>query len=160
MGDLMRLEEKPDIAVEEYSKALNIRERLCKQGDRGLCDAHFCLATAFIDLSSKKEASEVARCKESALSHYRTARDVLIVERNESKDHSETSELIDELTETIQALEVELADSKLSTKSSSVAPVTTIGFGPSTSMNTSNDSSKRVLEAPSSAVPNTLQVRP
>jgi tetratricopeptide (TPR) repeat protein len=131
LGDLMRLEERPADAVTEYMKALSLREKICSSNDRDLCDVYFCLAVAYVDLSSKVEEMEVKDRKKDALEFYRKARMVLQNQSEICAESEDVQDLIDILTETIDALTMELTTSSSSDNvgSSGSGPITTIGFG-------------------------------
>lgn len=155
----MRLEERPGEAVTEYDKARLIREKLCQPHDRELCDVYFCLAGAFIDLSAKVEGSEAVEKKQEALVNYRRARDVLLVRKSlvSGADLQEIEDLVDILTESIDALQVEMNISTL--KSSEGRPTTTIGFGAPNAAGENSSSKKRSAEEVSSSEVQVLQVR-
>lgn len=127
----MRLEERPADAVTEYMKALSLREKICSSNDRDLCDVYFCLAVAYVDLSSKVEETEVKDRKKDALEFYRKARMVLQSQSEICAESEDVQDLIDILTETIDALTMELKTSSSSDNvgSSGSGPITTIGFG-------------------------------
>lgn len=113
LGDLLRIEEQPRAAADEYLKALTIRLRTCPAHDRMLCDAHFSLALAYVDLSSDKFATgEAFESKQLALEQYLKAREVLRQEvaiNLGTEKVNEPQELIDELTETIEALQADVS---------------------------------------------------
>lgn len=158
----MRLEERPDEAVTEYSKALVLREKVCQPDDRDLCDVFFCLAVAYVDLSSKVEGEEVKHKKEEALKYYLRAREVLelhlsSVSSSSKQDIntvnvSDIQDLIDILSETVDALGTELKQlgTSNSNMSSSNQPVTTIGFGVATTTGSSINNCKLVSKKRSS----------
>lgn len=113
LGDLLRSEEQPRGAADEYLKALNIRLRTCSAHDRMLCDAHFSLALAYVDLSSEKFSTDDAlESKRLALEQYLKAREALrqeiVFKVGAGKDANEARELVDELTETIEALQTDV----------------------------------------------------
>lgn len=151
LGDLMRLEERPDDAVTEYSKALTLREKVCQPDDRDLCDVFFCLAVAYVDLSSKVDGEEVKHKKEEALKYYLRAREVLELHLSsvsssskqdiDTVNVSDIQDLIDILSETVDALGAELKQLGKSNNcmSSSNQPVTTIGFGVATTGSSINN---------------------
>jgi tetratricopeptide (TPR) repeat protein len=133
LGDLLRIEEQPRAAADEYLKALTIRLRTCPPHDRMLCDAHFSLAMAYVDLSSEKFATgEALESKRLALEHYLKAREVLqqeVAVKAGTEKVEEAQELVDELTETIEALQADLQSGGTSSSSTQGQIVTTIGFG-------------------------------
>lgn len=148
----MRLEERPADAVGEYEKARTVREGVYEPHDRELCDVYFCLAAAYIDLASKVEESEVLMKKQEALNYYKKARNVLQLQKSDvtAVDITEVDDLIDILTESIDALQVELNQpATYSSSSASALPVTTIGFDVPTSQSTSTK--KRPAEETSSS---------
>lgn len=155
----MRLEERPGEAVIEYDKARIIREKVCQPHDRELCDVYFCLAGAFIDLSAKVDETEVSEKKQEALANYRRARDVLLVRKPlvSGTDVEEIEDLVDILTESIDALQVEMTTS--ASKSSEQRPITTIGFGNPKPAGENVPSKKRSAEEVSSSEVQVLQVR-
>lgn len=159
LGDLMRLEERPGEAVTEYDKARIIREKVCQPHDRELCDVYFCLAGAFIDLSAKVDESEASEKKQEALVNYRRARDVLLVRKPlmSGADVQEIEDLVDILTESIDALQVEMTSS--ASKSSEERPITTIGFGTPKAVGENVSSKKRSVEEVSSSEVQVLQMK-
>jgi chromosome segregation ATPase len=117
----MRMNGKFTESVEEYSKALEIRSRISSSTDRILSNIHFLLAVAHIYKSSEKEVSDPIAEKQQALTHYIQSRKVLeerlklpksqtTTEEEENKANGEIKELIDELTETIDALRTEIKE--------------------------------------------------
>lgn len=192
IGDLLRQDEQVHEALYEYEKALHIRDGLCESSDRLLCDAHFALAVTHVDLSSAKSGSEEdpIEHKHRALYHYRGARECLNLslmelsgkneagsEANKEKDVNELKDLIDVLTETIDALEADLKEvciesidlsfichtwraiylkgSSLIAGASGTAPVTTIGFGPPVGATASSSSTVGVKSTLDSREPAT-----
>jgi uncharacterized FlaG/YvyC family protein len=123
----MRMNGKFTESVEEYSKAFEIRSRISSPTDRILSNVHFLLAVAHIYKSSEKEVADPIAEKQQALTHYIQSRKVLEErlklpksqttteeeENKANKANNEIKELIDELTETIDALRTEIKEVSL-----------------------------------------------
>lgn len=144
LADLMKLNDTIAEAIEEYSKALQIRLTACAANDRSLSDAHYSLAVAHVYNSAEKEADALGE-KRKALEHYRKARGVLLlgtgVGAGGAGKEEEDKDIVDVLTETIDALAAEIADMDKASSSSSTSSgvgVTTIGFGAPSSSNASS----------------------
>lgn len=143
IGDLQRINNLYDEALDEYKKSLTICDVICKASDRQYSDIHFAIAVTYIYKSGAENADK-AKEKSSAKEHYTRAKESIslrlaellqtgptpaaIGSSSSSSSSSSTStsavqdsdvklwekevadarELVDELTETIEALTAEI----------------------------------------------------
>lgn len=138
LGDLMKLNGKLDESISEYKKALELKSKLCSKHDRALSNIHFLIAIAYIYRAAEKSNIDPLQDKREALEHYQLSKEVLCKKLEIDGDSISTTskeeikELIDELSENVDALRSEIDETVKPSKSSissSSAGVTTIGFG-------------------------------
>lgn len=134
LGDVQRMNGNTAEAVEEYTKALALRSRISPNSHRILSNIHYLLAIAYIYKSSEDKNSDPIEEKRHALHHYELSRAELQKQLKTGSESSSSSaaatsssssssekvteeannndvkELIDELTETIDALRGDIAE--------------------------------------------------
>ena len=108
-------------AIEEYKKCIELRTACLENNDRALAEAHYMIAITHV-YNSGEEDSNCRSEKERALSHYKNALKVLQLgiknsQHNDSEafttenfdaDQSQRQDTIEELKETIDALQSEI----------------------------------------------------
>ena len=121
LGDILRINGKYSESIAEYLKALSIRQKISTV-DRILSNLHFLLAVCYIYKSSEKDILDPLAEKKHAFNHYSESRSVLqrLIESKSESESSQTDikELIEELTETIDALGLEIKELEVPASSS------------------------------------------
>lgn len=108
-------------AIEEYSKALEIRSKISPMDHRIISNIHYLLAIAFIYQASEQKDNPSTETRRTALHHYEQAQKYLqqftLCSSSSSSSQSiqeeelkEVQDLINELKETIDALSAEIAE--------------------------------------------------
>lgn len=121
----MKMNDTLSSAIEEYSKALDLRSRITPLDHRIISNIHYLLAVAYIYQASEQKENPSTETRRTALQHYEQSKKFLqeytqsssssssadSSRRNISEEElKEVQELIDELKETIDALAAEIAE--------------------------------------------------
>mmetsp|Transcript_37344 Transcript_37344/g.38024 ORF Transcript_37344/g.38024 Transcript_37344/m.38024 type:complete len:459 (+) Transcript_37344:38-1414(+) len=167
LGDLQRFNGSFDAAINEYKKSLDILECICSDTDRLLSTAHYNIAAAHI-YNAAEEGKDAMEEKKKALDHYRKSKKVITailsqnhnmasntvasstssslttsnniddVKKITSQDIESFERISEELTETIEELELDINGAYNCSSSDSNTGVTTIGFGSGKTSSTSS----------------------